>query len=85
MSTKHDDIVQLLERIKTPGKEPDAADFLSHMDFKPVSLRVYEVKGRDTSITVPETYARQLDEVRTLRRDVKLLRPKLLKLSHAQA
>ncbi|MBK9620565.1 MAG: hypothetical protein IPO31_15450 [Candidatus Obscuribacter sp.] len=72
MSTKHEDIVQLLERIKTPGTEPDVVDFLRQMDFKPVSLRVYEVQGRETSITVPETYARQLDQVSTLRRDVEL-------------
>lgn len=72
MSTKHEDIVLLLERLKKSGKEPDVVDFLRQMDFKPVSLRVYEVNGRETSITVPETYARQLDEVRTLRREVEL-------------
>lgn len=72
MSTKHEDIVQLLDRIKTPGKDPTVSEFLGQMDYKPVSLRVYEVMGRDTKITVPETYARQLDEVRTLRRDVEL-------------
>jgi len=72
VSAKHEDIVALHKSIAKPGEEPKLGDFLKKMDLKPISLRVYEVQGRDTQIAVPESYARQLDEVRTLRRDVEV-------------
>lgn len=66
--TTHAEYEALLRKTAGEGVKPDWEHHWKLMDFGYMPHRVYEVKGLKTRILVPEEYAVQLDEVRSLRR-----------------
>lgn len=67
LSTSHEDIVTMIENRAKPGYKPTPSDPFENLNYRPVELRVYEIKGRKAKITIAEDYAKQLDEVKNLR------------------